>query len=248
MLKKHLKSLPKELVSSIEKEFQKIHSQYFLGKWEPSQLDAGRFAEVILRVLEYHDQGIFTPLDTQINRKKVVHSVSQNRNLEDSLRIQIPNLTELLLDFRNRRNVAHLGKIEVNEMDATFILHASNWILAEIVRLETQMPPKEAQEEISKIIERKIPLIEDFGKRVKVLNPKLTSKEQVLIICFRKYPKYTSLDQLFRSVTEKNKTRLKRTLTELDKDRLIDFYNDRVRLTKRGLVWVEKNIDFELKV
>ena len=50
--------------------------------------------------------------------------------------------------------------IDVNEMDSTFVLNRTNWIVAEFIRLETQMSPDDAQAEIKKIIERKVPIVE----------------------------------------------------------------------------------------
>lgn len=247
-LKDHLRLLPDELVLNLEREFKKLHQQYFLGKWEPSQLNGGKFAETVLRIVEFRDKGIFTPLDSQLNRKGVINSAVQNTNLDSSLRLQIPTIADLLLDFRNRRSVAHLGKIDVNGMDAMFVVQSANWVVAELIRLEAQIAPEEAQKEITKIIERKIPVVEEIGGRLKILDPKLSTKHQILVICYQKYPKALSESILFSWVAGKNKTRFKRYLSELDKEKLIDYYGGKARLTKRGLLWVEENIKFELEL
>ena len=247
-LNQHLNNLPGDIVETLQSEFQKLHEQYFLGCWEPSQLDGGRFAEAVLRVIEYKDKNAFTPIGNQLNRQEIVSSAERNTALADSLRFQLPRLAGLILDFRNNRNVGHLGVIDVNEMDSGFILHAANWIVAELIRLETKMGPDEAQEEIKKIIERKVPIIEEIGGRLKCLEPNLKVKEKVLVFCYQKYPEAITLDNLFDWTEYSNKGVLRRQLIELNKNGRIDFRSDLARLTKRGLIWVERNISFGLEV
>jgi hypothetical protein len=248
-LKLHLVKLPQDIVDFLLGEFQKIHSEYFLGHWQPSQLDGGRFAEAVLRILEYKDKGSFTPIGKQLNRQVIANSVRNNTSLTESLRFQILGLAELILDFRNKRNVGHLGLIDVNEMDSNFVMQSSNWIVAELIRLETSMSPSEAQNEIKNIIERKIPVIEEIDKdRFKILNPSLDIKEKILLMLYQSYPKKISVIQLidWTGYDKKKSTRFKSYLKQLDKESLIDFREDNSMLTKRGVVFVEKNIRFEI--
>lgn len=248
-LRSHLKSLPEELINSLEREFQKIHEQYFLGRWEPSQLDAGRFSEIVLRVVESHYKQAYTPLGNKLNRENIIGEAAKCTNLEDSLRLKIPKLAGFLLDFRNNRDVAHIGNIDVNPMDATFVVNTANWIMAELIRLETGMSPEEAQKEITKIIERKLPIVEEIGGRLKCLNPKLSAKEKVLVFCYRTYPQLITDEELFSWVGITNKSRFKnKYLKELDREALIDYKDGSVKLTKKGVLWVDKNIRFSLEI
>ncbi len=247
-LTQHLNNLPDDLVTALQMEFQKLHQQYFLGKWEPAQLNGGRFGEAVLRIVEHKNINTFTSIGTQLNRKQIVNNVAQNTTLPKSLRLQIPMLAELVIDFRNDRNVGHLGTIDVNEMDSTFVLHAANWIVAELIRLETQMSPADAQAEIKKIIERKVPIIEEIGGRLKCLNPKLDAKTKAVVFCYQKYPEKISLDNLVDWTEYTNKGVLRKQLQGLNKDSILDFRNDFAQLTRKGIEWVEKNISFKLEV
>jgi hypothetical protein len=243
-----LQNLPKELVDTLIVEFNNLHKNYFLGKWDASQLNGGRFGEVVLRILEFKNSpsGTFTPIGVTVPRKQIVTQILQNTALNNSLRLFIPPLTELIMDFRNDRSVAHLGPIEVNGMDSNFVIAAVNWIMAELVRLEGMTTPDQAQTVITKLIERKIPLIEDYGDRLKILNPRLIAKHQILAFCYYKYPQSIGENSLFLWVDEKNKTRFKKSLKELDRNKLLDYYNGESKLTRLGLKWVEKNIKFDL--
>ena len=247
-LTQHLKNLPNDLVTALQAEFQKLHQQYFLGKWEPAQLNGGRFGEAVLRIVEFKDTNKFTPVGAQLGRKQIVNNVAQNTALPKSLRLQIPILAELVIDFRNDRNVGHLGTIDVNEMDSAFVLNATNWIVAELIRLETQMSPSDAQAEIKKIIERKVPIVEEIGGRLKCLNPKLDAKTKAVVFCYQKYPETISLDNLVVWTEYTNKGVLRKQLEALNKACIIDFRKDAAQLTRKGVEWVEKNISFELQV
>src|SRR3989338_11047756 len=248
-LTKNLSRLTSDIVGALQAEFQKLHQQYFLGRWEPSQLDAGRFAEIVMRILEYKNSGSsYTPIGVQLKRLVIVAAIRKNTTLDESLRFHMLGLTELILDFRNKRNVAHPGTVNVNEMDATFVLQAANWIVAELIRLETQMSPDDAQAEIKKIIERKVPIIEEIGGRLKCLNPKLGAKEKAMVFCYQKYPSEVSLDDLADWMGYSNNSVLGNELRGLDKDGRIDFRNDEARLTRNGVAWVEQNIKFELEI
>lgn len=245
-LKPLLTNLPEELVDILLIEFQKLHKQYFMGLWEPSQLDGGRFAEAVLRIIEFKNSGSYTRIDQQISRKLVVESTKINKALSDSLRLQIPYLAELIMDFRNKRNVGHIGSIIVNEMDSTFVLNAANWTVAELIRLEAGMSPDDAMAEIKKIIERKVPIVEEIGSRLKCLEPKLEAKEKALVFCYQKYPSAVSLDDLCNWMEYSNKTVLRKKLSELNQDARLDFRNGIAQLTRKGLIWVETNISFEI--
>lgn len=248
LLQKHLNNLPFDLVENILKEFQKLHQQYFLNKWEPAQLDGGRFSENIFRYIEYKQNKTFTPIGNQINRSSIYNSALQDTNLPESIRFHVLKLADIMLDFRNKRNVAHPGNIDVNEMDSTFVIQAANWIIAEIIRIETQMSPEGAQGEIKKIIERKIPIIEEIGGRLKCLDTQLSAKQKALVFCYQKYPNQISLNDLKDWIKYSNKSVLRKQLQDLDQDGCIDFHLDSAQLTKKGLLWVEKNITFELEI
>ncbi len=244
----HLKAIPQNIVVELEAEFQKLHTQYFLGNWEPSQLDGGRFAEHVFRIIEYKQKKTFTSIGTTIPRLSIYNSASQDTMLPESIRFHVLKLADLILDFRNKRNVAHPGTVNVNEMDSAFVVQAANWIVAELIRLETQMSPENAQAEIKKIIERKVPIIEEIGGRLKCLNPSLDVKQKALVFCYQKYPAPISLNDIFDWTEYSNKSVLSKQLADLNADGRIDFRNNAAVLTKKGLLWVEKNISFELEI
>jgi len=153
------------------------------------------------------------------------------------------------MDFRNNRNVAHPGQIDVNQLDASFVINTANWIMGEIVRLEDGSDPVSAQNDINKIIERKIPVIEEIGGNLKVLNPNLNTREKILLCLYQKYPQPLNDVYLIQNIKYNNSSRFKTYLKLLYvKESLVDYSKGVVILTKRGVAWVEKNISFEVSV
>ena len=241
-----LNTLPPDLITHLVQEYQKLHHQYYMGRWDYSQLNGGRFGEAVLRIIEYKDNGTSTPIGDQLDRSGIINHIQHHTSLPDSIRLTIPKLAALIMDFRNGRNVAHIGNIEVNRMDASFVIYTSNWIMAELIRLEANLTPNQAEEEIKKITERKMPIVEEIGDRLKILNPKLSVKDKILAFCYQKYPQSINKENVRDWCGEHNKTRFNKYLIKLDKKSLIDFNQDQIILTLRGVLWVEKYVSFEI--
>lgn len=250
LLDSDLSSIPEELSSSLIREFQDINKNYFLNKWRHSQLDGGRFAEIVLRIIEFKIDGSYTPLNVSMSGKSglIIKKAQSKTSLPESLRFHIPKLVNLIIDFRNKRNVAHPGKISSSQMDAIFVRQATDWILAELVRLETSLSSEESEKKVREIIEMPSPVVEDFGDHLKVLDTSLTKKNQIIVLCWKKYGTRISIQDILNWMKDKNKGRIVHYVQELDKKGILDFHNGAVTLTIFGLTWVEKNIKMYLEV
>src|SRR5207249_1977397 len=82
----------------------------------------------------------------------------------ESLRWFIPRALVMVLDIRNRRGVGHPGgEVLANEADARFVVSAADWVLAELVRLDQNMPFEEAQELVDRLSIVPTPLVQWIG-------------------------------------------------------------------------------------
>src|SRR5205085_10987413 len=137
-----------------------------------AQVDAGRYCEAALRVLQWRMNGRYTPLDgkSKPNRKDVVGKAARDTALPPSLRQQVPQAVEMILDFRNNRNAAHLGGVDANKIDATCVVQLTGWVMGEIVRLETNKGSTEVQVILDGLADRQVPMIEMVGDTPVVLN------------------------------------------------------------------------------
>jgi len=108
-------------------------------------------------------------------------------------------------------------------MDATFVVSASNWILAELVRVFHNLSIGDAQQLVDAIAERRVPLIWQGTQVKRVLDPKIKTRGQILLLLASSPGRVNSKD--LRAWTDyKNVTEFVELLRELHKARLIEFY------------------------
>lgn len=211
-----LSKLPNQLSVALESEYQALTKAYSSRKWDDVQTTAGRFAEAVLRVLEFHSSGTYTPIDgvQKPNRKTAIGNARNAVNLPSSLRLQIPSMTELILDFRNNRNAAHLGSIKPWHLDAMVVTQMTSWIVAELVRLESKVDDGEVQDIIDSLAELPSPLIQRVADIPIILDTSLRAEEKALVLLLDagrpvdakilyKWSEYTNSSIWFKQVLKK---------------------------------------------
>jgi len=115
-------------------------------------------------------------------------------------------------------------------MDATFVVAASNWILAELIRVFHKLSIENAQQLVDAIAERRVPLIWQGEDVKRVLNPKIEARDQLLLLVSSTPGKIDIKD--LRAWTEyKNATRFIGLLRNLHKERMVEF-NERTSMVE----------------
>ncbi len=174
------KPIAEELVSY----YQSVTKNYFQGKWEASMSAGGKFVEVGLRALDWELFGKDTPFNEALSPfdDRLLKKYADHQTGQQSYKTLIPRVLRAAYDFRNTRGVAHASDISPNEMDATFVLYSVKWVLAEIVRLKSNLSPSEAKSLVEAITKRNIPLVWHEGEVIRILNPKISAKDKVLLL------------------------------------------------------------------
>ena len=243
--------LPKEIVSRLLDEYQEIKQQFAFRKFRPSELNGGRFAECILRLIQHLDNPPYTPLGTTLpNTDGIIRRVEGNTGLHDSLRFFIPRLSRIMLDVRNRRDVAHLGgDVNPNHADSVFVSHTADWILTELIRVYYQCSIEAARKIADSLNEAQIPLIADIDGFIRVQNTSLDVKSKCLAILYYKNPAKQRDADLLKWTKYANSTRFKKdVLGNLDAEALIHCENGFCSLLPKGIAFTEKNIPLELLI
>lgn len=179
------------LVDQLLRTHTELKSNYYLSKHKPSELEGGHFAEVVIRVLQFITTGTYTPLGQTLarfdTRELERYSNLPSATYSDSIRIHIPRAVFAIYGIRSRRGVGHVGgDINPNLSDASFIVAACDWILAELISLYYTSSLEEAQKLVDSIIIRKVPLVQDFNGFLKVLDPRLSVPKQVLVLLYQR--------------------------------------------------------------
>ena len=246
-----LSGIPDGLRSPLFQTYQEIASNYIEHKWEPSELNGGKFCEVVYTILDGSIKGTFPNKPS-----KPKNMVTACRGLENSgadpsrvgdasIRILIPKMLLPLYEIRNKRGVGHVGgDINPNFLDATAVYSMASWVLAELIRIFHGITTAEAQEIVDTIIERKLPLVWEVGDVRRVLDTSMSAKDQTLVLLFGK-PSWVDEKDLCASVEYSNQTMFKkRVLNLLHGERKIEYdkANRRAHISPLGSKDVEERI------
>src|SRR6478609_1880751 len=157
-------------------------------RWEPAELNGGKFAEVVYAILAGHVAGTFDAVPTKPKNMVVACSALEQADMarfSRSLRIQIPRMLLALYEIRNNRNVGHIGgDVDPSLMDATAVLSMTQWIMAELVRSFDPMPPAQLQSVVDAIVERRLPVIWEVDAVRRVLRTDLTLKQHLMLLLY----------------------------------------------------------------
>lgn len=248
---KVLGRLPAELRDPLLATFHEIASNYIEHRWEPSELNGGKFCEVVFSIIDGAVKGKFPAKPTKPANMRdacqALEKIPPNVKLvgDRSFRILIPRLLPGLYEIRNNRGVGHIGgDVNPNLMDAGAVYNLASWILAELVRIFHGVSTKEAQEIVNALMERKSSLIWEVADVKRVLDPKMAIRDQVLLLLHQKLG-WLSDRELVSWTEYSNATVFRaKVLTPLHKARLIEYdgKNNRCRISPLGTREVEEKI------
>lgn len=249
-----LQGIPSSLRSELLSEFDKIVRNYRERRWEPAELDGGRFCEVTHAIIKGHADSKYPP-----SAKKPPNFLHACKSLEQndpnvaphSFRILIPRLLPGLYDIRNNRGVGHVGgDVDSNQMDATLVMQVSRWILAELIRVYHSVTIDEAQQVVDGLTDRVVPVLWELPDgRIRVLKPSFSMHQRMLVVLYYHYPNAVSEGDLVQAVEHSNAAVFRRdVLRRAHKKALIDYdENSRMaRLSPVGVQEVEERIDLEV--
>jgi hypothetical protein len=244
-----LPTLPVGLRTALVDCFQEITSNFSQRRWEPSELNGGKFCEAVYSILHGAITGQYAdkpskPRDMATALRALESfKADTNRIGDESLRILIPKMLLPLYEVRNKRGVGHLGgDVDPNLIDATVVYGVAGWVLAELIRIFHGVTIQQAQDCADAAVERRLPLIWEVGKVRRVLETALEAKDQVLVLLYGKAGGLS--DSELRECIEYRSASLFRTrvLKPLHGARFIEYQKESVRISPLGIGDVEKRI------
>lgn len=248
---KALAGIPASLRDPLFRSYQEIVTNFAEHRWEPAELNGGKFCEVVYTILNGIVTGSFPskpakPRDMVLACRGLEGTPPQPGRVGDrSLRILIPRVLPALYEIRNNRGVGHVGgDVDPNFMDATAVYGMAGWTLAELIRIFHGISIKEAQETVDALVERKIGLVWEIEEIRRVLDPAMSKGDQALVLLYSR-PSWVAEQDLFVWVEYSTKTLFRRNILEaFHKDRLIEYdaKQRRARISPLGLSQVEQQI------
>jgi hypothetical protein len=231
------------LIDEVLSAYTETKRRYHLGDHRPGEVEGGRFAEGVFRMLQLTVGLKMTPLNRSLpGTDKLLPQFEQASEHPDSVRIHIPRTLLLIYDIRNRRDAAHLADgIDPNLQDATLVVGNMDWVLAELVRLHHGVEPDEAQKIIENLVVKEVPAIQEIDGQPVILSD-LKPREQALLMLYRAGAHGISLGELAGWLRVDRKDHLRDRLEKLDEDHLVFEHpaSARFYITDRGSRHVER--------
>lgn len=243
--------LPTGLANELISSYREIARNYFERRWEPSELNGGKFCEIVYTILDGATSGTF-----HTTAKKPSNMLDACRLLETrpantarvgdrSLRILLPRLLPFVYEIRNNRGVGHVGgDVNPNHEDAEAVLSAATWAMAELVRIFHGVTLAEAQVLVESLVQKKHPLVWSVGEVKRVLSPSMKTTDQVLVLLYSETG-WVASKTLSAWVEYSSPTMFKtRALDPLHHSRLIehDAKNGKACITPLGMKAVEERL------
>jgi hypothetical protein len=241
-----LASIPNGLRAELLTAYQAIMRNYRERRWEPSELNGGKFCEIIYSIINGYMTGTFPAKASKpSNMVDACRALEAHGTHPRSLRIQIPRMLMALYEIRNNRGVGHVGgDVDPNQMDATCVVEMSKWLLSELVRVFHNVTVDDASSAVSGIVERTSPLVWEVGGRRRVLDTSLGMLDRVLVLLYNHagtIPEKT----LFQWAEHSHLTVFRRDiLAKAHKRAFLDFdrVSGGVTLSPKGSAYVEESI------
>lgn len=233
--------IPQELVDRLTAAFREARSNHYLGGHRLAEVEGGRFCEAAYRILEHMVDGSHTPLGAQLDADKLSRRLaSQPRgSASDSVRLHIPRALRVVYDIRNSRDAAHLGDgMGPNIQDSGLVITCLNWTMAEFVRLHHGIDADAAAALIDQLVERTVPVIQDFDGVPRVLR-NLPAGDTCLLLLYQHGREPISIEDLRAAVRPKMRAHLNRTLQRLDGLNYVHVADGKVWITRVGERHVE---------
>jgi hypothetical protein len=248
-LESALSGIPTKLRTRIIDRYEVLKRAHINGQYDACGLRAGRFAEVMIRILQHQLTGAYTPLGQQLRRfdQEIIDLERLPKSSgPESLRVIMPRALAFLYTLRNKRGIGHEGgDVDANEIDAATCVRTADWCLSELIRVVHAVSLEEAQAVLDAIAERDVPHVWATAGIKRVLDPALSAREQVLVLLYSDPETAVPAEDLFKWVEYGRMDHFRtKVLTPLHGARLVEFDRDTntVLLSPRGATETETKV------
>jgi len=125
------------LATQLVGEFVSQERRYIQHDWEPAELDAGQFCEVLARIIYHQDSGnlnrakSFAECISYIESEQVPHAIAPRRTA-----LHLVRVLRTIYKFRSERGAVHISPTySPNHMDARLIIENVRWAMNETLRV-----------------------------------------------------------------------------------------------------------------
>lgn len=174
---------PSELIEELISSYEKVLIEFRKGAWDETLWKAGKFTENVFRLL-YHivHSKVIREAPNMNALKKELENL-QSEKAPDSIRVLIPRIaTAMIYDPRSKKGAVHVKPVNPDYLDATLVVSACDWVLAELLREFHTKETEEIRQIIQSVIARKVPFVERHGEESLVTIPLGNAEDEILLL------------------------------------------------------------------
>lgn len=237
----------KKLVTNWLEEYKKIKNEFLKRNWSNSIAASGLFAEYTVAILkELYEKNPVNQNKIHFNDffKDCIQQVKPNPE-DEILLLAVPYAAKTIYTIRNKKKGSHAKPIDPDYVDSLAASNIADYILSQFVLLKCKGTQNELRELIQNIIEKKVPLIEEFEDGTIIIHEELGMADQILIVLYQKGKRLTEknlVEILQAEYPQKIHTPLKR----LTGKNLVHENTNGFIITKAGEEKVEKIVQKNL--
>jgi hypothetical protein len=223
-----LSGVPDPFKTRLVDSYESLKRNQRESRYDAAGLDAGKFCEVVLRLIQHAVIGSYTPFG-----RRIANFADDCRTLitstggaaPESLRVVVPRALVFMYTMRNKRGIGHVGgDVEANRIDSTTLARTADWVVAELVRVYHGLSLEEAQDIVDGMAIKDLPLVWEVAGRRRVLDVSLSAREQTLLLLYGSKDSAVLVEDLCSWVEYARMDHYKdRVLGSLHTDRLIEF-------------------------
>jgi len=244
-----LANVPNKFRSRLITTYFDLKRNWVESRHEAAGLSAGKFCEVVLRLLQNTVHGTHADFGTKIENfadecRKLITASSTAGN--ESERVVLPRALVFLYTMRNKRGIGHVGgDVDANAIDIAAMAKTADWIVCELIRINHGMSIEEAQDIVDGISVRQLPTIWEVAGKKRVLKEGLKVRDQALLLLYSSQGSAVLVEDLCEWIEYSNFHKFKNVIIqELHKQRFLEFdrETDSVVLSPKGVEHVETNL------
>ncbi len=187
-------------VSAAIGHYQDTVEEFQLGEWENSIAKGGKFVEAVLKALWAH-VGEAVPTGKAFKAGSIMDGLGNKpaATADDTVRLTMPRACRLVYEVASNRGGRHdAGDVDPNQMDATLVVGACSWILAEMLRYAQKgaIGLDAVRELVASLNQRKFPFTEDIDGRLYFSLKGLSARDVVLLTLWQIHPRRMSKKEL----------------------------------------------------
>lgn len=226
-------SIPKELVDRMFNNFEEAIENYLINKFDSVVMNAGKFVEANIRVLEYMSTEEYTPMSQKLGgfTQTMLNKFEQEAHGEP-YRTLIPRALYSMYCIRNKRGGIHLSATVPSKLDATKLIQDMKWVIFEHAIANSAISENSLPPLLNAFSSPLSQVVWDIDNTKRVLSTKLSCRDQILVLLCTSSS--MSVTDLLEAIEYKNHSRFKQIIASLHKQRLINYSAGRCTISPTG--------------